>query len=281
MRHSIVLSKIAENHCHFFVERTTMETPAVSTPNKFELGELLLEIGALLMVSGANTERIKITIDRIASAFDCFTNLMITNHALTISLTQQDTNKVFTSVKWVPNMHLNFNLIADISTMSWKIVLEKWSVERINQELTSLNRKQLYPRWLVLALVALAGASFCRLFGGNVTEMIAVFFASFCGLFVRQEAIKLKFNFYLAIFFAAATASLIAGSYFYFHPDEEYKHAFSTSVLFLIPGVPMIHACSDLLDGNTLNGITRAVNVMLMAFAIACGLLISLLIYKF
>ena len=43
----------------------------------------------------------------------------------------------------------------------------------------------------------------------------------------------------------------------------------------------MIHACSDLLDGNTLNGITRAVNVMLMAFAIACGLLISLLIYKF
>lgn len=29
------------------------------------------------------------------------------------------------------------------------------------------------------------------------------------------------------------------------------RHAFSTSVLFLIPGVPMIHAISDLLDGNT------------------------------
>lgn len=258
-----------------------MDTHAASPITKYELGELLLEIGTLLMVSGANTERIKVTIDRIASAFGCFTNLMVTNHALTLTLTHQDSSKAFTSVKWIPSHHLNFNLIADISAMSWRIVLEKWSVERINHELATLNRKQLYPRWLVLTLVALAGASFCRLFGGNATEMVAVFVASFCGLYVRQEAIKMKFNFYLSIFFAATTASLIAGFYFHFNPDEVYMHAFSTSVLFLIPGVPMIHAVSDLMDGNTLNGIIRAVNVLLMAFGIACGLLVSLLIYKF
>lgn len=255
--------------------------PASQRSTKHELGEMLLEIGSLLMVSGANTERIKITIDRIASAFGCFAELLVTHHALMMTLTYPDNHKVFTSVKWVPGMHLNFNLISDISTMSWQIVLEKWSVERINQEVHALNRKPLYPRYLVLLLVALAGASFCRLFGGNLTEMVAVFIASFCGLFVRQEAIKLKFNFYVAIFFASATAALVAGSYFHFHPAEVYSHAFSTSVLFLIPGVPMIHAISDLLDGNTINGITRAVNVLIMAFAIALGLMVALLIYKF
>ena len=198
-----------------------------------------------------------------------------------ITLTYQHKNKVFTSVKWVPNMHLNFNLISDISIMSWQIVLEKWTVERINQELAVLNRKPLYPRYLVLFLVALAGASFCRLFGGNAIEMLAAFVASFCGLWVRQEAMKLKFNFYLSIFFASATASLVAGFYFYFNPSETYIHAFSTSVLFLIPGVPMINSFSDLIDGNTLNGVTRGVNVLIMAFAIALGLVTALLIYKF
>ena len=246
-----------------------------------ELGELLLDIGVMLMVSGANTERIKITVERIASAFACVPDLLITNHALMLTLTYPDSNKVFTSVKWMPGMHLNFNLISDISTMSWQIVLEKWSVARIAEELKVLNRKPLYPRYLVLLLVALAGASFCRLFGGNLTEMAAVFVASFCGLYVRQEAIKLKFNFYVAIFFAAATAALVAGAYFHFHPDEVYSHAFSTSVLFLIPGVPMIHAISDLMDGHTLNGIVRGINVMIMAFAIALGLTIALLAYKF
>jgi uncharacterized membrane protein YjjP (DUF1212 family) len=254
---------------------------AADKPSQTELGELLLEMGALLMASGANTARIKITVDRIASAFGCFAELLVTHHALMMTLTYPDNHKVFTSVKWVPGMHLNFNLIADISTMSWQIVLEKWPVERISQELLTLNRKPLYPRALVLLLVALAGAAFCRLFGGNLTEMVAAFVASFCGLYVRQEAIKLKFNFYVAIFFASATASLVAGSYFYFHPAEVYSHAFSTSVLFLIPGVPMIHAISDLLDGNTINGVTRGVNVLIMAFAIALGLMVALLAYKF
>lgn len=254
---------------------------ATAKPDQYELGEMLLEIGSLLMVSGANTERIKVTIDRIASAFGCFSDLLVTNHALMLTLTYPDNHKVFTSVKWVPGMHLNFNLVSDISTMSWQIVLEKWTVERVNQEIQALNRKPLYPRYLVLLLVALAGASFCRLFGGNLTEMVAVFVATFCGLYVRQEAIKLKFNFYVSIFFASATASLVAGCYFYFHPAEVFSHAFSTSVLFLIPGVPMIHAISDLLDGNTLNGVTRGVNVLIMAFAIALGLMVALLTYKF
>ena len=253
----------------------------INKPNKYELGEMLLEIGSILMVSGANTERIKVTIDRIAGAFGCGSELMITNHGLMITLVYQNKNKTFTSVKWVPKMHLNFNLISEISIMSWKIVLEQWSVERINQELAVLNRKPLYPRILALTMVALAGASFCRLLGGDFVEMLACFVASFAGLFVRQEAMKLKFNFYLCVFFAFFTAALVSGFYFFFNPTLTYIHAFSTSVLFLIPGVPMMNSFSDLIDGNILNGITRGVNVLIIAFAIALGLLMGLLIYNF
>ena len=66
-----------------------------------------------------------------------------------------------------------------------------------------------------------------------------------------------------------------------FNPTLTYIHAFSTSVLFLIPGVPMMNSFSDLIDGNILNGITRGVNVLIIAFAIALGLLMGLLIYNF
>nr|WP_315200816.1 threonine/serine exporter family protein [uncultured Flavobacterium sp.] len=249
-------------------------------PSKYELGEMLLEIGSLLIVSGANTERVKVTISRIAGAFCCDSDLMITNHALMITLTYKENIKTFTSVKWVPNMHLNFNLISDISTMSWKIVEEKWSVERINNEVLLLNRNPLYPRFAVLFLVALAGASFCRLFGGGLTEMILCFLGSFLGLFARQETMKLKFNFYVCIFFASLTSSFLVGAYSYFNPDKDFIHALSTCVLFLIPGVPMINSFSDLIDGNILNGTTRGVNVLVIAFAIALGLTVSLLIFN-
>ena len=85
----------------------------------------------------------------------------------------------------------------------------------------------------------------------------------------------------MCVFFASATAALVSGFYFFFNPTLTYIHAFSTSVLFLIPGVPMMNSFSDLIDGNILNGITRGVNVLIIAFAIALGLLMGLLIYNF
>lgn len=252
----------------------------VTKPTKYELGEMLLEIGSMLMVAGANTERIKVTINRISGAFGSDSQLMITNHALMITLTYNNRIKTFTSVRWVPNMHLNFNLISDISTMSWKIVEEKWSVERINSEMKLLHKKPLYPRFLVIFLVSLAGSSFCRLMGGEIVEMLLCFVGTFLGLYVRQESMKLKFNFYLCVFFAAFTSSFTVGLYSFLNPGIEVIHAFSTSVLFLIPGVPMINSFSDLIDGNILNGTTRGVNVLVIAFAIALGLMTTLLIFK-
>jgi len=58
------------------------------------------------------------------------------------------------------------------------------------------------------------------------------------------------------------------------------EHAFSTCVLFLIPGVPLINAFTDLLDGNILNGMVRGVNALLFALAIAFGLLTTIIIYN-
>lgn len=252
----------------------------ITKPNKHELGDMLLEIGSMLMVAGANTERIKITTNRIAEAFDCNCDLLITNRALMITLTYINKNKSFTSIKKVPNMHLNFNIISDISTMSWKIVEEKWSVERINNEMKLLNKKPLYPRFLVIAMVALAGSAFCKVLGGAQIEMIICFVGTFFGLYVRQESMKLKFNFYLCVFFAAFTSSSTVGLYSYLNPGTEMIHAFATSVLFLIPGVPMINSFSDLIDGNILNGTSRGVNVLVIAFAIALGLMVSLLIFN-
>jgi uncharacterized membrane protein YjjP (DUF1212 family) len=116
--------------------------------------------------------------------------------------------------------------------------------------------------------------------GGGFIEMGVCFLGTFAGIFVRQESMKLKFNFYLCVFFAALTSSFIVGLYSFLNPTAIYIHAFSTSVLFLIPGVPMINSFSDLIDGNILNGTLRGVNVLIISFAIALGLMTSLLIFN-
>ncbi len=244
------------------------------------LCKLLLEAGAMLMSSGANTARIRITVLRIANAYGYQAELLITHRALMLTLYDEDKDYFFSRLKRTSPHGANFRMVSGISRMSWSIVEEKWTLEQVHEELNRLKSLPYYPRLLILLLVSLAGASFCRLFGGGYIEMAIAFVATFTGLFVRQEAVRKSFNPYLCIFFAAFVSSMISGLAVKLQIGENPDYAFATSVLYLIPGIPLINSLSDLLDGNIMNGIVRGVNGLIIAFTIALGLLSAIMIYN-
>jgi uncharacterized membrane protein YjjP (DUF1212 family) len=244
-----------------------------------DVGHVLLEVGTLLMSSGASTGRIRTTVTRISEAFELRTELLITQRALTISVNDNESDHFFSSIKRTSPHGVNFKIVSGISRMSWRVVEEKWTVDQIWKDLERLKSLPHYPRIIILTIVALAGASFCRLAGGSPIDLIIAFIATFCGLWVRQEAHKLEFNPYLCVFFASFTAAMLSGLAVKLGWGSD--HAFATSVLYLIPGVPLINTFSDLIDGNIQNGIVRGINGMLISFSIALGLLGAILIYKF
>jgi len=133
---------------------------------------------------------------------------------------------------------------------------------------------------IILCFVGLAGAAFCYTFGGNTIEMLITFGATFCGLFVKQQLTKYSINPYMCIYLAALVASLFTGAFHKAGLNVNLEHAFSTCVLFLIPGVPLINCFSDLIDGNILNGVVRGVNALIIALAIALGLSTTIIMYN-
>ncbi|MHA7111336.1 threonine/serine ThrE exporter family protein [Sunxiuqinia elliptica] len=245
-----------------------------------KLCKLLLEIGALLMSSGANSSRIRITITRIANSYGYNAELLITHRALMLTLFDEEKDYFFSRLKRTSPHGANFKMVSGISRMSWKIVEEKWDLNQIQQELERLKSLPHYSRLTTLLMVGLAGASFCRLFGGSYIDMLIAFSATVAGLFIRQEAVKKVFNPYLAIFFAALSSSVIAGATVKLQLGTHPDFAFATSVLYLIPGIPLINSLSDLLDGNLMNGIVRGMNGLIIALSIAAGLLCAILMYN-
>ncbi len=246
-----------------------------------DIGSILLEIGTLLMSSGATTSRVRNTVHRISEALGYKTSMLITNRAITLSISDKSEQHFFNSLKRTSPHGVNFKVVSGISRMSWRVVDEKWAPDQIRAELDRLTSLPHYPKLLVLSLVGLAGASFCRLFGGSVLEMAVTFLATFVGLWVRQEAVIKQFNPYLCVFFASFAASMISGLFSKMGVGNTMEHAFTASVLFLIPGVPLINSFSDLIDDNILNGVVRGINGLLIAFAIALGLMGAMMIYRF
>lgn len=244
-----------------------------------EIGQLLLDVGSKLMVSGASTDRVRVTVDRMADALGCDVELFITHRALSMTI-KNASGLSSSSILRTPPHAVNYGLVSGISIISWRMVEEKWSVEKIKAELAQLESKPRYPRLLVLSLVALAGASFCRIFGGDGMEMANTFFATFFGLLVLQEARKSRFNPYLCVLFASISASLVSGIGYKLGLSDTMEHAFAASVLFLIPGIPLINALTDMIDGNVLNGWVRGVHAFLTIFMVAVGLLFAMLVYR-
>ncbi len=246
-----------------------------------ELGNLLLDIGAHLLASGANTERVRMTLQRIAGALGHNSEVLISYRSLSLTLTDNDNENYFNSVRRTSLHGVNFKIVSGISRMSWRLVEEGWSFDQIKQEVERLVSLTHYPRWITLGMTALAGSAFCRFAGGSVADLAVVFVATVIGLFVRQEATKMKYNAYLCIYVVAFAASLIAGLATKLGLNKDHEYAFATSVLFLIPGVPLINSFSDVIDGNLQNGLLRGFNGLVISFTIALGLLTSMFIYRF
>ncbi|ANW97297.1 hypothetical protein AXE80_13775 [Wenyingzhuangia fucanilytica] len=252
-------------------------------PNKplQETADCLLEIGCLLMASGASTNRIRITMERIADGLGYETETLTTQRTIFVLVKDLKTQEVYNSFKKTPPHGANFTLVSGISKMSWQVIEEKWELNQIKEELNRLTKLNRYPLLITMIFVSFADAGFCRLFGGEYIDLCTTFVATFIAFLVRHYALSIKFNPYLSIVFASFTACLITSFARFFgignHPDL----AFATAVLFLIPGVPLINSFSDILDGHIMNGMVRGTNAMVIAFCISLGMLVTMLIFNF
>lgn len=248
--------------------------------HKEKIASVLLEIGSLMMSSGANTERIRVTMKRISAAWGYHLELMITHRALMITLSDENGEFSSSKIRRILTHSVNLAVVTKISYMSWNVASGGWSVEDVLKEVERLKHAPKFKFLLTLSLVGLSDAAFCFLFQGDYVAMLITFIATFVGLWVRHKFTAHGSNPFVSIFMASLTASLISQLAYIIPFCTSPDAAFATSVLFLIPGVHLVNAITDLIDGNFQNGIARGMNASLMSFAIAFGMMLAKVVYS-
>lgn len=244
-----------------------------------ELSNFLLDLSRTLMGAGAHTSRVVRNVTRIAESFGYKVDMTIFQMHITMTIRHAKDDTVRrTSVGKIGAAAFNFNTISQISTLSWEAHDDYLSFRELLERYKQIIHEPRLSRWWVLGLVTAANACFCRLFGGDVYAMGIVAVATLIGFFIRQEMSARHIN-HMAIFLVCSfIASLIAATGFWFHLGSTPETALGTSVLFLIPGVPLINSIFDLLEGHVLVGISRAVNALILIVCIALGLSATMLI---
>jgi len=104
-----------------------------------------------------------------------------------------------------------------------------------------------------------------------------VILATLLGMFIRQQMQKRHYNHFIVFMVSAFSASMFASLTLI--PGWTPDIAIGTSVLFLIPGVPLINGIIDILEGHTVTGTSRLIQATLLVICIATGLAVPLLLF--
>jgi len=253
--------------------------PSLKEPNIQEIADLLTDVAAELMTTGAHTMRIIQNISRMAETFGYSIEISVFQLSIMMTISDKsDAMNRLTLIKKTRPLALNYSIVSDLSALSWDTFDKNLTYDEIRQRYHDIVSQKRLSRWLVLVLVGFANASFCALFKGDWYAIGLVFMATLAGFFTRQEMIKKHVNHLIVFTTSAFVASLLAGLGYVFQLGTTPEIALASSVLFLIPGVPLINSILDIIEGHILTGIARLVNASSLIVCIAIGLFASMLI---
>lgn len=238
--------------------------------------DLCLWTGQMLLQHGAETEQVEETVHRLGTAFggDWLDILVSPN---VIAITVNSGQEFRSKIRRVVRLGVDLNKVTAINSLSRHV--ESGEINRV-QYRAFMERIDKgtphYNRWLVVVMVGLACAAFCRLSGGDFVAVGITYVAAAAAMTVRQELQKRYFNPLLLVAATAFIATLISSSGAVFAWTETPEAALVAAVLLLVPGVPLINAAEDIIKGHLVMGLARGISGVLISLAIALGMVLAL-----
>ncbi|MDR0683386.1 MAG: threonine/serine exporter family protein [Dysgonamonadaceae bacterium] len=243
-----------------------------------EIAGFIADYATCLLGSGVHTSRVIRNSKRIGESMGVTIRMTPFHKTLILTVYDDRSANVYTEVVDIPVLPVNFEYNSELSSLSWKAYDKHLSLAVLREEYNRIKAKPKMSFHWVLLLVGAANASFCRLFGGNWSAVGIVFVATLVGFFIRQQMQRKQINHFIVFIVSAFCASMCASTALLFNTTAEI--AIATSVLFLIPGVPLINGVIDIIEGHTLMGGSRLIQAFLLIICIAVGLSFPLLLFK-
>lgn len=242
------------------------------------ISKFIAEYSTHLMGAGVHTSRVVRNSKRIGEAYDVEVKLSVFHKNIILTIIDKETHEACNRVVDIAPHPISFEHNSELSALSWEALDKKLSLEEMKEKYKKIVTAPMIHPLFVLILVGLANASFCKLFGGDIISMGIVFSATLTGMFLKQQMQKKKINHYIIFIVSAFVASLCASTSLIFDTTSEI--ALATSVLFLVPGVPLINGVIDVVEGYVLTGFARLTEASLLIVSIAIGLSFTLLMVK-
>ena len=234
--------------------------------------DCVMDIGEQMLLCGAETHRVEDSVTRMCMALgaeriDVFfitTSMVATFYKDGVGYTQ---------TRRVPSGAISTDIerLHRLNDLSRRICANHPSVDEIRFEYGKILAQRPYPFWLEVLACALIAGSFTVFFGGSLAEAgVSLVIGAIIKLILwfTEKTLKNKlFSKFICSFAATALAFAAVRLYLVYRVDK----IIIGNIMSLIPGVGLTNAVRDLFTGDSISGLLRCIEALLLALAIGAG----------
>ena len=243
-----------------------------------EATRLALEVGRILLQSGATTNRVELMITKVCRCFGFgHTESFVTPTGIFLTVSDGE-DQLSTSIKRIESRRIDLGKITEISHLVQKlerihkdITKQNMSAAQLYEALQTIDNAKPWPQWLQIISGGTSAGFFCLLFGGSWHEFpVALVVGLLVSLSIRYIS-KLNINNFLLNVISSALVVLFAQTMDLFVPYIKLDNIIIGGIMLLVPGLAIVNAIRDTMSGDLVSGTARAVEAIFIAVAIAVG----------
>lgn len=236
-------------------------------------------VGEVMLRSGAETNRVEDTVERILSVKEGTMPEVFVTPSGFFSSARGELTGVSTRVVRVTNRSIDLERLVRANALSRNFVEGKITLTEGFAELERINSSVPFAHWLVILCTGIVCLSFTAMFGGKVADAVSALLIGLC-LGPMQMFLSAKgISSFLSNLFGGMLVAALSLALSMVGIGENYDTVIIGSIMPLVPGFCITSAIRDIMGGDFLSGTSRIAEGVLAATAIATGVGIVLSCY--
>ena len=241
------------------------DLPAIKASLR-EKASLVGRLGSMMLSVGTSAWRVRASMNKISRALgiDCVADIGL----MSIEYTCIENGETYSSALSLSNTGINTDKLNELENFAdgFNERAGKYSIAQFHRILDKFQEMPANYKAINLALAsALACCGFTFLLGGGIVEMILAFFGAGMGQFVRKKLIERHITLLANVTAACTTyVSLMKLAEDLFDLSAVHQAGYICSMLFIIPGFPLITGGIDLAKLDIRSGLERLTYALLI-----------------
>jgi uncharacterized membrane protein YjjP (DUF1212 family) len=255
-------------------EKWSSDLPAIDPPIE-DVARLCLTAGRLLLQNGAHGRNVHESIADIAEALGCDSAEVFCQHAAILLTIHRGAESCMQMTRAAEH-GVNLRRTKAVRQTVRELVAKKLDCTAAQARLDAVEETTpSYPLWLVCLSTGLACSAFGRLLGADWPSFLPILVGSAFGQWLRHTLFHQRRNSFIIAGIVSFQSAFVAGFGARLCGSAHIPVSMVSAVLLLVPGVAVLNAQIDILEGKPNLAAARALRVLYLLMFMALGLALA------